>query len=86
MTVLLAETERELQDFLHRAVKEGQKKGLMINCKKTKSIVISKRKNPSVSLRIEDVKIEMVQKFKYQGIVLSEESKNASPKSIYEFD
>lgn len=44
-TVLIAHTERELEEVLDMVVKERAEKGLTINCKKKNCMVVSKRDN-----------------------------------------
>lgn len=46
---------------------------LNINCKKSKSMIVSKRIIPKCKLQIEDSKFKQVQKLKYPGGVLTED-------------
>ena len=41
-TVLIAESQEQLQELLDRVVNASRKKGLTINCKKTECMVVSK--------------------------------------------
>ena len=74
-TVLIAKFEKELQDLLHKVVEESKKKGLTINCKKTKGMVVSKGQSPACALKIGDNTIKQVQKFNYLGSLLTENGK-----------
>lgn len=69
MTVLIAYTERKLQELPQKVVKEIEKKGLNINCKKTECMVVSKRNNSG------DITIKQVQQFYYLRSVLTVERK-----------
>ena len=45
-TVLLAETEEDLQKIVHQVKRESESFGLLMNAKKTKTMVFSKSSNP----------------------------------------
>lgn len=47
----MADPERKIQDLLDRAVKESEKKGLIIHNKKMESIVVSVKKRPAYGLQ-----------------------------------
>lgn len=53
--MLKVDIEEKLKDILDKLVKEIGKNALTINCKKTKCIVVSNRKNPKCKLWIGDV-------------------------------
>lgn len=55
MTVLIADTERKLQNTLQ---KESENKGLNINYKKTECMVINKKMNPKCELQVRGTKIK----------------------------
>lgn len=55
-TALIADTEKKM--FV-KVVKEIEKQGLIINCKKKENIVVSKMNSPKYQLRIGDVEINM---------------------------
>lgn len=42
-TILIAEMERKLQAVQEKIAKESEKEGLIINCKKIKCKIVSKR-------------------------------------------
>ena len=73
-TVLLAESEKELQDLLDKVAEESKKKDLMINCKKTECMVVSKRVSPACAPKT-DKTIKQVQKFNFLGNLLTENGK-----------
>lgn len=71
-TTLIASSEEELQKLLDIVKEESGKKGLSINCSKTKSMVISKTTlKPQCRLKIEDERIEEVEHFKYLGSIIT---------------
>ena len=74
-TVLIAISEKELQDLLDKFVEESKKKDQTINCKKTEYMVVSKRVSPACALKVRDKTIKQVQKFKYLGSLLRENNK-----------
>ena len=58
-TVLLAESQEDLQRLLDVVVAESERKGLSINCKKAESKVISKKKEaPTCNLKVKDKSIK----------------------------
>lgn len=60
-TVLMADSVRKLKEFLEKTVTESKNKGITIDYKKTKSIVVSKRDILRCELRIGKVKIKQIQ-------------------------
>ena len=74
-TVLLAKSEKELQDLLDKVFEEGKKKGLTINCKKTECMVVSKKESPACTPKIGDNTIKQLQKFNYLWSLLTENGK-----------
>ncbi|MGX9987587.1 reverse transcriptase domain-containing protein [Soonwooa purpurea] len=74
-TVLIADTEKKLQELLQKVAKESAGKGLSINYKKTECMVISKKTNQKCTLQVGNTRIKQVQKFKYLGSVLTEDGK-----------
>lgn len=71
---LMADTERKLHElFLAKVVKESEKKGLNINCKKTEYTVVNKTNRLWYKLRIEDTKLKQVEN--YRRTVLTENRK-----------
>ena len=59
----------------YKAVDESKKKGLTINCKKAKKLVVRKRETPKWTLRIRDITIKQVEKFEYSGSIISDNGK-----------
>ena len=75
-TVLLAESQEDLQGLLDVVVEEKERKGLSINCKKTESMVISKKKEaPTCNLQVKDKIIKQVFAFNYLGSTVTEGSR-----------
>lgn len=62
-TVLMANTERKLQILLDNALKEKRKKVLIIYCKVTECIFVSKREIPRCKLQNGNVKIMQMHKY-----------------------
>ena len=75
-TVLLAESEEELQRLLDVVVKESEKKGLAINCKKTECLVATKKKQiPKCVLKVKKQTIKQVSSFNYLGSTITEDAR-----------
>ena len=67
-TVLIAESDDQLQKLLNIVVLESEKLGLTLNLKKTECMVVSKRfANPNFCLTSKGKKIKQVTKSKYLG-------------------
>ena len=58
-------------------VAESERKGL-INCKKTESMVISKKEAPTCNLKVKDKTIKQVSAFNYLGSTVTEDSRCVS--------
>ena len=70
--VLIAATEEGLQQLLDEVNSNGESKGLSINHKRTKCMVISKSETPpTCTLKLGDIKIEQVDNFNYLGSVVN---------------
>ena len=75
-TVLLAESEEELQRLLDVVVKESEKKELAINCKKTECLVATKKKQiPKCVLKVKKQTIKQVSSFNYLGSTITEDAR-----------
>ena len=75
-SVLLAESEEELQRLVEKVNDEGERFGMAINVSKTKTMVASRKKEvPNVSIQINDTLIEQVNKFVYLGQTVTEDGK-----------
>ena len=55
-------------------VAESERKGLSINFKKTKSMVISKKEAPTCNLKVKDKIIKHISAFNYIGSTITEDS------------
>ena len=69
-TVLLAETEQDLERLLHEVNRSGEEFGLKLNVGKTKAMVISKTAE-TCTIKINDKQIECVDRFVYLGGVVT---------------
>ena len=74
--VLIADSVEKLQKILDKVVSESESKGLTINCKKTKCLVVSKQKTrPNCNITIKNESIEQVDKFEYLGSLIMSDAK-----------
>jgi len=75
-TVLLAEDENTLQEIVDVVKKESEKFGLLMNTKKTKTMVFSKKQEtPQISIKIDDKIIEQVDSFQYLGSTVTQDGR-----------
>ena len=75
-SVILAESEEDLQRLVGKVNDEGERFGMAINVSKTKTMVVSRKKEiPRVSIQICDTLIEQVSKFVYLGQTVTEDGK-----------
>lgn len=71
-TVLIAESEEDLQNLLDKIVYEGETYGIKVNEKKTKIMVVSKNNTPRANIAIGTHCIEQVENFKYLGCIMND--------------
>lgn len=76
-TALLAENETKLQEIITKVNEEGERMGMKINARKTKTMVIS-RKNitPKTRITVDGIELEQVNKFIYLGHLITEDGKS----------
>ena len=75
-TALLADSEKNLQEIVSCVKNESSKKGLDMNIKKTKTMIISR--NPTgkkVNIEVDGQILEQIDKMKYLGTLITEEIK-----------
>ena len=66
----------DLQELPDVVVRENELKGLLINCKKTECMVVSKKKDiPRCSLKVKDQIIKQVSAFNYLGSTITEDAR-----------
>ena len=76
-TVLLAENKEDLQKLLSMVNEESREKGLFMNAKKTKTMVITKQKEPiDIDIKIEECPVEQVKEFTYLGQLVTSDAKS----------
>lgn len=76
-TVLLADSEERLQYLLNILVPASREKGLLINIKKTETMVFSKKaERPRINIRINGDVIKQVDSFNYLGSTLSADGRS----------
>ena len=74
-TILLAESEEDLQKLLDVVVVESERKGLNLNCKKTECLVISKTESSRCILKVNDRVIKQTFSFNYLGSIITEDAR-----------
>ena len=76
-TVLISESQDQLQKLLNKVLEASEAKGLTINCKKkTEFRVVSKKSIiPKCKLQIGNYIIKQVQSFKYLGSTITADGK-----------
>ena len=77
--VFIAESEEQLQQLMNVVKEESAKKGLMINMKKTETMVVTKKKEvPECTIRLDGKELKQVKRFKYLGSILTEDGRSTS--------
>ena len=70
-TALIAESESELQKLVDRVKEESEVRGLKMNIKKTKTMIVRSvsrdTAKPNVNIKVNGQNLEKVDKFKYLG-------------------
>ena len=76
-TVLLADSEENLQRLLDITIEKSEEMGLTLNVKKTECMVISKKKAIAASCNLQSrgQQIILVEKFKYLGYMITSDGK-----------
>ena len=75
-TALMAESEEALQRIVDEVKMKSLEKGLKMNTKKTKTMVISRNTSaPQVSIKVDGETLEQVQSFKYLGQTITTDGK-----------
>ena len=75
-TVLIADSEEDLQRLLDITIEKSEEMGLTLNVKKTKCMVISKKTiAPSCNLQSRGQQIKLVKKFKYLSYMITSDGK-----------
>ena len=75
-TVIMAESEKELNDTLNKIKSNLQKWSIEINPKKTKCMVVTDNEIEKIDILIGDDKLEQVSNFQYLGIWINETMKH----------
>ena len=74
---MIADSEEKLQNLLQRVNEESELKGIKINIKKTKVMVVSKRDhNQRMDIELSNKDIEQVKDFTYLGSNISCDGRN----------
>ncbi|XP_077290409.1 uncharacterized protein LOC143914177 [Arctopsyche grandis] len=72
-TALVTENLADLQRSLDRVHQESNRRGLRINLKKTKFMIVDRMQTDTGNLTLDGEVIERVKRFKYLGTSLNEE-------------
>ena len=76
-TVLLAESEKDLQRIVDVVKDKSERFGLLMNAKKTKTMVFSKHDNvPSITIKINNNLVDQVKSFQYLGVLVTEDGRS----------
>ncbi|GFS24696.1 endonuclease-reverse transcriptase [Elysia marginata] len=75
-TVLLAESENDLQNLVTIIEEKSEQYGLMMNTKKTKVMVRSKTELPKVNIKVKGKCIEQIEQFKYLGQLITTDARS----------
>ncbi|GFR99355.1 endonuclease-reverse transcriptase [Elysia marginata] len=79
-TVLLAESENDLQNLVTIIEEKSEQYGLMMNTMKTKVMVISKTEPPKVNIKVKGKCIEQIEQFKYLGQLITTDARSDDEK------
>ena len=71
-TALLAESEEKLQAIVNIVSEESEDRGLYMNVKKTKTMVVSRSANMKINIAVNGAILEQVKAFKYLGQTIAE--------------
>ena len=74
-TVLIADSEQNLQELLNVANRASEQNGLKININKTETLVVSKNEVPVCSIRAGDQNVKQVDSFKYLGSLITSDGR-----------
>ena len=76
-TVLIAESVKELQTLVDEVKNRSKIKGLSMNVKKTKTMVIRKntKSRCKIEIKVDDKTLEQVQQYLYLGHIITEDGK-----------
>jgi Reverse transcriptase (RNA-dependent DNA polymerase) len=66
-TIIIADNEKDLQRLLQEVNEKSEKYGLTINLNKTKVMIVTKKINAHVNIKIGNNNIEQVTSYKYLG-------------------
>ena len=76
MTVIMAESEKELNDTVNKMKSNLQKWSIEINPKKTNCMVVTDNETQKIDIQIGDDKLEQVSNFQYLVIWINETMKH----------
>jgi hypothetical protein len=72
---MIASSESELQRLMDRLYVSANKFDMKINVKKTKSMVVSRKGEGTVSITVDGKRVEQVKRFKYLGSLIAEDGR-----------
>ena len=74
-TVLMAESESELQNIVDTVRSNSERCGLKMSVKKTTTMVISRDGLAEVKINVDGVQLEQVKRFKYLGQIITDDGR-----------
>ena len=74
--VLLAETEKELQNFVDKIICAGENYGMLLKIKKTKVMVVTTKVTEVINVVVKGLKLEQVEEYKYLGSWITSDNDN----------
>ena len=75
-TVLVSDTQKDLQTLVTNAKEYSEEAGLSMNVKKTKTMVVSKKDEITTDIKIDNESLEQVFFFKYLGQTITPDARN----------
>ena len=75
-TVIIAETEEDLNKLVNKIAVEVKKWSIEINLEKEKSMVVTGKGHKEVKIQIGSSRMEQVRKFQYLGVCIKENMSN----------
>ena len=72
---MIASSESELQTLMDRLYVNANKFDMKINVKNTKSMVVSRKGEGTVSIIVDGKRVEQVKRFKYLGSLIAEDGR-----------
>ena len=73
-TVILADSEDALQEIMSKINETCKQYGMLLNAKKTKTMILTKKsRNSRITIKIDGAELEQVKEYKYLGTIITED-------------